>query len=108
VKTYVMFKALVLADYIKKHRSLPSRYITKSAATIQGWRSGKVDSVLPGRVIGGDVYQNRQGLLPQANYWECDIYVDKTPARGTIRLVFSDQNDFYLTLDHYITFIRIL
>lgn len=56
----------VVVPYVKKHGRLPVYYITKNEARKQGWvaSEGNLCEVLPGRAIGGDVFTNRQKLLP--------------------------------------------
>lgn len=54
---------------------------------------------------GGDVFYNREGLLPKDNnYFECDINY-QGGSRGAERLVFSLKTlDVYYTEDHYASF----
>lgn len=45
---------------------LPDYYVTKEEAALAGWIPNKHNlQVLPGKMIGGDVYKNRCGLLPE-------------------------------------------
>ena len=102
----IVLEALQVSLYIKKYHRLPRFYITKQAAARLGWEGGSLDSVLPGMAIGGDAYHNRSGALPKSLYWECDLGTRGSRTRGACRLVFSKTN-FFLTLDHYQTFIQI-
>ena len=96
-----------VALYIHTYGRLPENYITKSEAKELGWRSGSVERVAPGYAIGGDFFQNREGLLPKADgrqYYECDIDTDGGRSRGTRRIVFSNDGLVYFTEDHYRSF----
>ncbi len=57
---------------VKNTGKLPPNYITKKQAIDLGW-------IVPGKSIGGEVYQNRNGHLPQkfGRVWhEADINYD--------------------------------
>ena len=61
----------------------------------------------PGCAIGGDVFGNREGILPKEKgrtYYECDIDTNGQNSRGAKRLVFSDDGLIYYTEDHYESF----
>ena len=95
-----------VAAYIKEFHKLPSNYITKDEARSLGWHGGPLKDYAPGKSIGGDVFTNRQHVLPDSDYdyIECDINANGT-ARGAERIVFNT-GDFrvYYTSDHYNTF----
>ena len=56
-----------------------------------------------GVMIGGDVFENREGLLPSGSYHEADVeYSAKN--RGTKRLIYQSDCVIYYTADHYETF----
>lgn len=96
-----------VALYIHTYGRLPDNYMTKSEANALGWRSGSVERVAPGYAIGGDYFQNREGLLPKADgrqYYECDIDTDGGRSRGSKRIVFSNDGLVYYTTDHYRSF----
>lgn len=97
-----------VAAYIKEYHKLPSNYITKKEARQLGWQGGPLNSYAPGKSIGGDVFTNRQGILPHSNkYIECDIDANGT-SRGAKRIVYStDDYKVYYTEDHYNTFTEI-
>ena len=62
------------------HR-LPNNYVLKETAEDAGWVNwrGNLDDVLPGKTIGGNVYQNRDGKLPMTGGrvgYEADINYD--------------------------------
>lgn len=95
-----------VAAYIKHYHKLPSNYITKKEARNLGWQGGPLKNYAPGKSIGGDVFTNRQHVLPDSNdkYIECDINANGT-SRGAERIVYNS-GDFkvYYTDDHYNTF----
>ncbi len=89
---------------------LPERYLTKREARARGWRPGRdLCRVAPGRVIGGDRFGNREGLLPEKPgrvWYEADLDF-ACGRRGARRLVFSDDGLVFVTLDHYRSFRRV-
>lgn len=95
-----------VAAYIKEFHKLPSNYITKKQARELGWEGGPLKKYAPGKSIGGDVFTNRQHILPDSDhkYIECDINANGT-SRGAERIVYNT-GDFrvYYTADHYNTF----
>lgn len=61
-----------------KYGRLPDNFITKAEAAKLGWdpQKGNLAEVAPGKSIGGDIFQNREKLLPDAagRVWrEADI-----------------------------------
>lgn len=95
-------------SYIKEHNELPEYYITKDEAKDLGWISsdGNLWDVAPDRVIGGDIFGNREGLLPSDNgriWYEADFEYSGG-YRGDKRIVFSNDGLIYITYDHYQTF----
>ncbi len=93
--------------YLDAYGELPPNYITKDEARDLGWEGGSVEQVKEGAAIGGDTFGNREGLLPEGNYTECDLNTLGSDSRGAERLVFSDQGEYYYTGDHYETFTQI-
>jgi hypothetical protein len=104
---WVQLEPAQLAAYIKEHHDLPEYFITKKEASKLGWRPGKsVWDTLPGRVIGGDVFTNRQRIVPvlKGRTWrEADVHYDGK-RRGPERIVFSNDDLVFYTKDHYQTF----
>ncbi len=97
-----------VALYIHLYGELPSNYITKEEARALGWDSSKGNlwEAAPGKSIGGDVFGNREGLLPKKKgrrYYECDINYEGG-YRGGERIVFSDDGLVYYSEDHYENF----
>ncbi len=93
--------------YIYVYGHLPDNFITKDEARALGWESGSVERYLAGAAIGGDVFKNREGLLPKVPgrvYYECDVGTDGENSRGAKRIVFSNDGCIYYTDDHYESF----
>ena len=60
----------------------------------------------PGKSIGGDVFTNRQHILPDSKdkYIECDINANGS-SRGAERIVYNTGNfKVYYTSNHYESF----
>lgn len=95
-----------VSAYIKEFHKLPSNYIMKKEAQKLGWNGGPLKDYAPGKSIGGDVFGNREGVLPKtsAKYIECDINANGT-SRGPERIIYNnDTFQVYYTSDHYKTF----
>ena len=90
--------------YLYTYGHLPENYITKSEARDLGWSGGSVEKYAPGHAIGGDKFGNREGVLPDGTYHECDIDTIGQDSRGAKRLVYADDGRIYYTEDHYETF----
>lgn len=100
-----------VALYIHTFGELPENYITKSEAKALGWVSseGNLWKVADGMCIGGDVFSNREGGLPEAAgrvWYECDVAYSGG-YRGEQRLLFSNDGLVYYTNDHYATFTQL-
>ena len=96
-----------VALYLITYGHLPGNYVTKNEARKKGWSSGSLEPYFPGCSIGGDVFQNREGLLPEAKgrtYYECDIGTAGKNSRGSKRIVFSNDGLIYYSGDHYDSF----
>ena len=92
--------------YLYYYNELPDNYITKKEARALGWEGGTPERYLEGSAIGGDNFGNREGLLPEGNYTECDLYTLDKDERGAERLVFSE-DEYYYTGDHYASFTQV-
>ena len=94
--------------YLFIHHHLPSNYLTQKEAEIRGWikEDGNLWDVLPGVIIGGGHYKNRDGKLPSApgrKWYEVDFdYAGGV--RNNRRIVFSNDGLMFVTYDHYKTF----
>ena len=101
------YSAFDVSLYLSVYGHLPENYITKEEARELGWEGGSVEKYAPGYSIGGDVFGNREGLLPEAPYrvyYECDVDTKGTNSRGSNRLVYSNDGLIYYTMDHYESF----
>lgn len=98
-----------VALYIKTYHHLPSNYMTKREARQYGWENGPLYQVIPGKSIGGDVYSNYEGALPdiKGKYIECDIDTLGKSSRGSKRIVYDPDFNIYYTDDHYETFTKL-
>ncbi|WP_458126872.1 ribonuclease domain-containing protein [Paenibacillus sp. Z3-2] len=100
-----------VANYISEHNELPPNYMTKKEARELGWvpSEGNLHEVAPGKSIGGDVFRNREGLLPNKKgriWYEADIHYSGG-RRGSDRILYSNDGLIYQTTDHYKSFEQI-
>ncbi|MFD9972683.1 polymorphic toxin-type HINT domain-containing protein, partial [Streptomyces sp. NPDC059011] len=110
LKTAEMANELI--ESLKQTGKLPGHYVTKDQAKAAGWEEGKaLGNHLKDGQIGGDVFRNEDGLLPDypgRTWYEADIGLTNTMKRskqpGT-RLVYSDDGLAYVTFDHYKSFV---
>lgn len=93
------------ADWqLKYNGKLPDYYITPKVAKKNGWnpKEGNLNDVLPGNLICGGIYLNKNGHLPSAPgriWYEADInYTGGW--RGMARLLYSSDGLIFVT--HYI------
>ncbi len=93
-----------VALYLHLYGELPDNFITKNEARDLGWSGGGLEDYAPGMCIGGDRFGNREGLLPEGNYHECDVNTLGEDSRGAERLVWDDEGNIYYTGDHYESF----
>ena len=96
-----------VALYIHTYGELPQNYMTKKEARENGWKGGSLHLVVEGKCIGGDVFNNFEGDLPEKKgrtYYECDIDTLTKKKRGKKRIIFSNDGLVYYTGDHYETF----
>lgn len=96
---------------IKFSKSLPSNYLTREMAEEKGWVSykGNLWEVLPGWMIGGGIYKNKDGRLPSAPgriWYEADINY-AGGYRNQHRLLYSNDGLMFVTYDHYLTFYEV-
>ena len=90
---------------------LPGYYISKKQAQKAGWQSwtGNLDEVLPNKMIGGDIYKNKEGKLPSApgrEWYEADINFAEG-YRNRERILYSNDGLIFATFDHCQTFYEI-
>ncbi len=97
--------------YLALHGRLPDYYISEADAQEQGWQKwlGNLADILPGKVIGGDIFENRKHKLPESSgriWYEADLDYDGG-YRNNCRLLFSNDGLLFVTYDHYMTFYEI-
>ncbi len=94
--------------YLMYYGVLPEWYITKDEAMANGWSKKKknFDNVLPGRVLGGDVFYNNKNKLPSKKGREWyEAYINHIRGeRNMQRIVYSNDGLIFVTHDHYETF----
>ena len=100
-----------VAAYLCKFDKLPDNYVdkdegislyeSKTGNTFSKWNFNPWTTL--DVMIGGDVFENREGLLPSGSYHEADVdYSAKN--RGTKRLIYQSDCVIYYTADHYESF----
>ena len=100
-----------VAAYLCKFDKLPGNYVgkdegislyeSKTGNSFSKWNFNPWTTL--GVMIGGDVFENREGLLPNGSYHEADVdYSAKN--RGTKRLIYQSDCVIYYTADHYESF----
>gem|GEM_PF-981661 len=99
------------ADFwVINHGELPDYYITESELSELGWSRGdRPFKYAPGRMFGGEIYENNNGHLPSANgrvWYEADINY-YNGVRNRHRLLYSSDGLVFVTYDHYLTFYEI-
>lgn len=97
-----------VAAYLHCYQQLPSNFLTKREAQDLGWDNsqGNLWDVAPDKSIGGDTFGNREGLLPEGRYHECDVNYHGG-YRGAERLVWTEDGAIYYTADHYESFTQL-
>lgn len=108
VGTMTQAKESGVDAYYAQHGQLPSRYLTQEQAESRGWirKRGNLNQVVPGAIIGGDIYWNDRGKLPHTpgRVWyeaDFDYY---TGYRNSCRFLYSNDGLMFVTYDHYRTF----
>ena len=100
-----------VARYICDNGRLPPNYVDKAVGmamyerktgrSFRKWNFNPWTTL--GVMIGGDRFENREGLLPGYDYREADVdYFGDN--RGTNRLVYGPDCEIYFTGDHYRSF----
>ena len=91
---------------------LPNYYITKKEARKLGWKNwlGNLGRVAPRKMLGGDIYKNDDGKLPDAPgriWYEADINYSGG-YRERERIVYSNDGLIFVSYTHYTTFVEIV
>lgn len=95
--------------YLKYLKKLPDYYVLKAFALSEGCKSTYkfIENAVPGKMIGGDLYKNKNGKLPQKGKWyEADLDYTKG-YRNSKRILWSDDGLIFVSYDHYQTFYEI-
>jgi hypothetical protein len=94
-----------------RDRRLPEKFVTKRQARKMGWNPGRDlwdTPALRGRSIGGDRFENREGILSGGGRKLREADLDYTGGRrGAKRLIFSGDGARWVTVDHYRTFVEV-
>jgi len=89
--------------WLKNYGKLPDYYITKEEAEKLGWQKGKdLSKFAPGKMIGGNVYNNKKHILPEKEgriWYECDINYEGGK-RNSYRLFYSNDGLMFYSPDH--------
>ena len=98
--------------YLVKYGCLPEKYFTKKEAEAAGWmrEKGNLAEAAPGRMIGGNVYRNKDGKLPSApnrTWYEADVDYVKG-YRTNARIVYSNDGLVFVTYNHYLPFCEVV
>ena len=98
--------------YIACLGKLPDNYLTQKEAENAGWeqKKGNLSEKLPGKLIGGDVFQNKENKLPSSDgriWYEADIDYEGG-YRNSSRILYSSDGLIFATYDHYKTFYEVL
>lgn len=89
--------------WLKAYGTLPDYYITKDKAKSYGWSKGKdLFQYAPGKMIGGDIYENKDHILPEkeGRTWrECDINYEQGK-RNSLRMFYSSDGLIFYSPSH--------
>ena len=86
--------------------------ITKEEAKALGWKSKQANlaEVAPGKMLGGNIYQNKEKLLPSKlgrSWYAADLDFD-IGFRNNKRLFYSNDGLIFVSYDHGQTFYEII
>ena len=91
---------------------LPDYYITKDEAIAAGWKSKKANlaDMFPGKQIGGDVYKNKLGILPdkEGRVWHEADFDYLEGYRNSRRILYSNDGLIFVSYDHAQTFYELV
>lgn len=96
--------------FLKKHKHLPDYYITENEAYKLGWNPEKDNlcEVIPGKVIGGNAFNNRSQKLPAKTgrkWFEADINYTCGNKEAN-KVLFSNDGLIFVSYDHCKSFIQ--
>lgn len=97
--------------YVVLYGELPDYYLTQDEAKRLGWKKwlANLAEVLPGKLIGGGIYKNRDHRLPEAigRVWREADFDYTSGYRNNCRLLYSNDGLLFVTYDYYLTFYEI-
>ena len=99
-------------DFWLKHYGMPPQYyISKEDAVALGWKPwlGNLNEVLPNKMIGGNIFHNRENRLPSKDgriWYEFDIDYNGG-FRNNNRIICSSDGLIFKTDCHYTRFIAV-
>ncbi len=98
--------------YLLTIGELPPYYLSKKKARTLGWKKekGNLGNVAPGMMIGGDIFWNNNGKLPELLgrvWYEADINY-MYGYRGDHRIVYSNDGLVFVTYGHYTSYYEII
>ena len=99
-------------ESVTEEIKLPDYYITKEEAKALGWKSKQANlaEVAPGKMLGGNIYQNKEKLLPSKlgrSWYAADLDFD-IGFRNNKRLFYSNDGLIFVSYDHGQTFYEII
>ena len=97
--------------WLIKENALPSYYISKDDLLAAGWYYGKEPAkYAPGKMVFGGIFRNDEGLLPEKAgrvWFEVDLNYYRGKRNGH-RLLWSNDGLFFVTYDHYQSFLEVV
>ncbi|RGD74138.1 phage head morphogenesis protein [Anaerofustis stercorihominis] len=117
LKTILKGTATEKGDYgtdwwLKVMHKLPDNYIEYDEAMRKGWnpKVGNLHRTIPGKMIGGNIFQNKKKLLPikSGRIWYEADFDYKWGYRNNKRLLYSNDGLVFATYDHYVSFYEII
>ena len=97
--------------WLMNHNTLPGYYIFIEDLRLAGWNYGEEPkSYMPGKMVFGGIHKNKEGRLPakEGRVWfEADLNYYSGKRNGH-RLVWSNDGLFFVTYDHYQTFMEVV
>ena len=97
--------------WLVHHGSLPEYYINMDDLRALGWKKSKAPAkYAPGKMVFGGIYRNDDGHLPDEPgriWYEADLNYYSGKRNGH-RLLWSNDGLFFVTYDHYKTFMEVV
>ena len=94
--------------WLMYRNKLPDCYVTKEEAALAGWipKKHNLSEVLPGKMIGGNIYENRLETLPvkHGRIWREADFDFAGGYRNKKRILYSNDGLIFVSYDHAKTF----